>query len=231
MSTTGVAPLRARIVAKIEELGQVSAREIDRYFEGVDRGALDVGLNSLERDGQVERNGVWLSLARTVASSVPRQASEMPPAAEEEAAASLSPRTGLVVERICNECRTPRPIAEFRLLNADSGRRAKTCDFCHALKKLQRQEKAGQSGDPDPIHCDIAQSVERLPVKEDVPGSSPGVAAISVHVDLVPLIRQRRQEIAKQIELARVALDNLVNKQLEYDRFLELHERLSREVA
>lgn len=26
-------------------------------------------------------------------------------------------------------------------------------------------------------HCDIAQPVERLPVKEDVPGSSPGVAA------------------------------------------------------
>jgi hypothetical protein len=78
-------------------------------------------------------------------------------------------------------------------------------------------------------HCDIAQSVERRPVKADVPGSSPGVAAtlpVSTS-DVMEHVKALRQANLNKITLLRVEIENLESEVADQERFLELYERFA----
>lgn len=87
-------------------------------------------------------------------------------------------------------------------------------------------------------HCDIAQSVERLAVNEDVPGSSPGVAASSgastqptVSSDVLERVKAHRQMSLNKIALLEVQVANERSRLKECDEFLRLYERFAQGAA
>lgn len=155
------------IGAKSVEVGALRAA-----MGNIGASELDVALNALLR---AKRIRVVSNRYEVIPSTSPLGAmphSGRPPTAEEEAAASLLP-----VNRVCVTCGPPaQALCEFRLVGPGNSRSTE-CNKCHGKRVRAGQSKQRGQRALVSISCDIAQSVERLPVKEEVPGSSPGVAA------------------------------------------------------
>jgi hypothetical protein len=137
--------LQARIQAILAEKGPIPAKDIGRYFPGIDRGALDCGLSALMRTNKIGRllNSYDLVrpskvVVREIAVATGTTADPLPTVAK-EAAASLQPST-----KICRSCPipTPKPLCEFRLTGGTS--RADECNACHGKRTKAGQIKAAQ---------------------------------------------------------------------------------------
>lgn len=128
---------------------------------------LNCAINSLLRAKRIrflhERNRYEIILSTRPLGGMPHTG--RPPNAQEEAAASLQPAISLT-----------KPIA-FRTARKPTTNGIEVLKVGHQTVNLAASATVGSIPTDSTTHCDIAQSVERLPVKEDVPGSSPGVAA------------------------------------------------------
>lgn len=145
MAVSGVVPLQQRIVGVFERAESLSWTQIAERLGGSDHIGIDTALSAMVRAGKLEclnskyslsTDGRKLQGLAAVATDVPAEA-QPAPTAEQEAAASLQPKT-----LVCEECKAPKPEAEFRLLVNDV--RAKKCNACHGKKTGAGQKRANE---------------------------------------------------------------------------------------
>lgn len=228
----------------------INARDLRARLGNIPQGELDVCTNALMRSQKLS-----LTFGRfELVGARPVQA-EAPPNAQEEAAVSLLQP----VSRVCVTCGgKPQAPHEFRFVGPGDAR-AKECNTCHGKKAQAGQAKQrGKRAEPilfhsaqkTTTHCDIAQSVERLTVTEDVPGSSPGVAAthtqespppksagastlaIEAHagpaaLSVLERVKTRRQNALNRVVVLAVEMENLRSEVRDCERFVELWERFA----
>lgn len=148
--------LQQRILELLDEQGPCPARDVQRSLKDVDHIALDCGLSALLRIKKITLEAGRYDLARPGSKArggdreliPPHDAFNAPGAGQGESKVLPPPET-----QVCNTCKTPKPVCEFRLTNMN-GRRAKDCNGCHGGKTRAGMAKSPAPAPAQPVIAD-----------------------------------------------------------------------------
>lgn len=202
--------LQERVLALLGEQGRCPAKDMQHSLKGVDHIALDCCLSALLRVNKITLAAGHYDLARPGAKRVgdgevnpPEGDSSTPPAAQRRGEFLPPPET-----QVCNSCKIPKPVCEFRLTN-NNGRRAKDCNACHGKRTSAghqvRVESNGASGEPI-----------RAALVEDIGGGASKQPVIADRV--FAQVKARRENIQEQIQSLGAELQVC-------DQFIALYEK------
>lgn len=198
--------LQSRILSTLRDQGPLPVKDFDRHFIGIDRGALDCGVNALLRANKVTRAFNMYDLTAEARGEKPKPSE--PPNASDELATNFGPVAQSLIEQrrqregkqACGDCKKVLPFERFQTTR--DGNRYPTCRTCMgkrsvAAKLSNSVNGGGEVGaaaarpltSPDgakpsstssassTVNGSIAQRSEQAPVEREVVGSSPAGAA------------------------------------------------------